>query len=67
MNIETIPHKPIALARTTSAVGDRDIGQKGSWYQRQNSHGKKKEPPEDEPIVENQPIDQTQQTIDIRV
>jgi|GEM_PF-6357763 len=67
MNIGTIPHKPIDLARKTSAVGDRDVGQKGSWYQRQHSHSKKNEQTEDEPLPKSKPMDQAQQSIDIRI
>ena len=51
--------------RTTSAVGDGDVGQKGSYYRRRARENKSVEPDED--LVAKDRMDNSGSSIDIRV
>ena len=65
MDIGTTTQVSAAQYRTTTAVGDRDVGQKGSFYRRQRQNNKHL--PEEKRSSKQSNDERTQHTIDIRV
>ena len=65
MDIGTTTQVSAAQYRTTTAVGDRDVGQKGSFYRRQR--GNKKHTTEEKTPSKRSNSEHAQHTIDIRV
>ena len=65
MDVGTISNWGASLYRSTSAVGDGDVGQKGSYYRRQQR--KKKPATEDKPAPTLSTSEDSKHTIDIRV
>ncbi len=65
MDIGTTAQISVPQHRTTTAVGDRDVGQKGSFYRRQR---RDKQQSEEEELPEARSKNKkSQHTIDIRV
>lgn len=65
MEITSFPPRPLSPPRSTSAVGDGDVGQNSPYYQR---HPKKKQPPQKEAPEDQMPrIEGPTSRIDIRV
>ena len=65
MDIGTTAHVSYPQHRTTTAIGDRDVGQKGSFYRRQR-RDKKQTTEEKEPATHSTD-EGSQHKIDIRV
>ncbi len=65
MDIGTTTQVSAPQHRTTTAVGDRDVGQKGSFYRRQRQN--KKHPMEENESSKRSTDERSQHTIDIRV
>ena len=65
MEITNFRQPPLSPPRSTSAVGDGDIGQNSPYYQR---HKKKKQPSQEKAPEDQMPrIDNSTSRIDIRV
>ncbi len=65
MDIGTTTQVSLPQHRTTTAIGDRDVGQKGSFYRRQRRN--KKQHAEEQSPETRAPDEPSQHRIDIRV
>ena len=66
MDVGPPPRVILPSQRTTSAVGDGDVGQKGSYYRRRTRE-KKSAQPEDTQVPTQDRTDESRPSIDIRV
>ncbi len=65
MDFGTSTNVSIAQSRSTTAIGDRDIGQKGSFYRRNARKKKNEEKATSSPVQTAE--EKAHHTIDIRV